>query len=173
MDRGEVTSLILLDLPAAFDTVDHSILLHRLRNRFGLNGTSLDRFPSHLTSRSQAQSPSKIPLHLSQIFLVVYLYVPSLAHFFNLYALYITPFGSVISKNSTKYHFYVDDTQFYISVTPSNLTISLEILSNNFSYVLSWMNSNKLLLNSSTTEFLLVGTKTRTTEIFSTPNFIS
>ena len=54
---------------------------------------------------------------------------------------------------------YADDTQLYISFTPSNSTSSLEMLSNTFSDILSWMNSNKLLLNPSKTEFLLIGTK--------------
>ena len=82
---------------------------------------------------------SKFNFIFFQIFLVVYLKVPSLLRYFTHF--YITPFGFVISKNSTKYHLYVDDTKLYISVTPSNLTISLEILSNTFSYILSWVNS--------------------------------
>ena len=54
----------------------------------------------------------------------------------------------------------------YVSFTPSNSTSSLEILSDTFSNILSWMNSNKLLLNPSKTEFLLIGTKQQWLKFF-------
>ena len=145
--RSEVTSLILLDLSAACDTVDPSILLHC---------TSLDWFPSYLTSHSRAVSNQNSTSSSSNLSCGVprgTVLDPLL------YTLHTTPLGFGISKNSTKYHLYVDDTQLYISFTPSKSTTSLEILSNTVSYILSWMNSNNLLLNPPNTEFLLVGTK--------------
>ena len=65
----------------------------------------------------------------------------------------------MISKNSPKYHLYADDTQLYIPLTPTNSALSLETLTTTFTDILSWVNLNKLLLNPSKTEFLLIGTK--------------
>ena len=52
-DSGKLTLLDLLDLSAAFDTVDHQILLSRMRHSFGISGTGLDWIASYLTGRTQ------------------------------------------------------------------------------------------------------------------------
>ena len=49
LSRGEATALVLLDLSAAFDTIDHSTLLTCLLDWFGVGGSILKWFSSFLT----------------------------------------------------------------------------------------------------------------------------
>ena len=53
IDNGDLAMLTLHDLSAAFDNVDHTTLLERLRVSYGLNDVVLSWFLSYLTDRSQ------------------------------------------------------------------------------------------------------------------------
>jgi len=53
IDAGDLSALMLLDLSAAFDTVDHDILLRRLQTSYGINGVVLQWFQTYLVDRRQ------------------------------------------------------------------------------------------------------------------------
>ena len=156
LDRGELAVLVLLDLSAAFDTVDHTILLNRLKNRIGLEGVTLAWFQSYLAQRSQSvsidgyQSPS-IPLSQG---------VPQGSVLGPLlFTVYTLPIGDIARRHKISYHLYADDTQLYISFKAGHSEGSMEKLTNVISDLRCWMALNFLKLNDSKTEVILVGKK--------------
>ena len=67
MGQGKVTALTLLDLSAAFDSIDHTILLDRLRGWFGIEGVTLKWMVIYLTGRCQTiniQGKLLVPMSL-------------------------------------------------------------------------------------------------------------
>ena len=54
LDEGQCVLLILLDLSAAFDTIDHGLLLERLMNYVGVTGSALQWSKDYLADRKQS-----------------------------------------------------------------------------------------------------------------------
>ena len=51
LDANKVSILVLLDLSAAFDTIDHDILIHRLEKLVGLSDSVLNWFRTYIKGR--------------------------------------------------------------------------------------------------------------------------
>ena len=154
MSLQQVTCLTLLDLSAAFDTIDHSILLERLFSWFGITSTALSWIKSYLLNRSFYVN---IENTKSSLFQLLYGVPQGSVLGPLLFILYTTPLSTVISNSSANHHLYADDTQLFLSFSAADFAYNISHLEHTISNVYNWMSSNFLSLNPSKTEFLLVG----------------
>ena len=110
--------LLLLDLSAAFDTVDHCILLSRLSRRFGIGGRALEWFRLYLGDRTQFVNinGSTSERRVLKFNIPQGLFLGPL-----LFSLYTSPRSDIASKHELSFHFYADDRQLYVTFEASSL----------------------------------------------------
>ena len=144
ISQQQVTGLCLLDLSAAFDTIDHSILLQRLKSWFGINNTVLSWIQSYLSSRSFTVNINNIK---SSPFQLLYGVPEGSVLGPLLFILYTTPLSHIISRSSVNHKLYADDTQLFLSFSPCNFPQNIQLLQNTIFEISSWMASNFLSLS--------------------------
>ena len=155
LSRGEPTALVLLDLSAAFDTIDHPTLLNCLKSWFGVSGTALKWFTSYLSRRFQA---IKIGSTLSDLHELLFGVPQGSVLGPLLFSLYTTPLSKVIGTHpDIKYHFYADDTQLFIHISHKNAALAFNKLNSCLLDVQKWMSPSMLKLNPDKTEFIIFG----------------
>lgn len=144
-------------MSAAFDTIDHTTLLHRLRTLYGISGFALAWFESYLSDRTQCVF---VDGHYSKS-VPVQLGVPQGSVLGPvLFILYTKPLTSLIKAHSIPNQSFADDTQIHESCHPDQLGPTIQRLQSCISDIRSWMTHNKLKLNDDKTEALLVKSKT-------------
>ena len=158
VDHGDVAALILLDMSAAFDTVDHPILLQRLQSTFGIYNTVHQWFRSYLTDRRQCVRRGNI--RSSTTTLVCGVPQGSVLGPV-LFVLYTVDLIQLIESHGLMPHLYADDTQVYGSCPPSAVNALSTTISECVDDVVSWASSNRLQLNAAKTEAMWCATSRR------------
>ena len=149
VDRGDVTLLCMLDMSAAFDTVDHKILIDRLDKTHGIQGSVLEWMKSYLSGRVQAVVSDNKKSSTS----VVCRGVPQGSVLGPLlFLLYTVDLFKIIQSHGLSDHAYADDNQIYFHSPRDEIERNMSRLQDCISDISTWMSSNRLRLNPDKTE---------------------
>ena len=161
LDKSITVMLVLLDLSAAFDTIDHEILFKRLDKRCGIKGNALKFLKSYLTGQKQKvvigdneSSTRDLNYGVPQGSVLGPI----------LFNIYMAPLGDLIRNYGLQYHIYADDTQLYIAFSPLNIDESAKAklsMETCIDIIKDFLLENKMKLNDSKTEFLIMGTSNK------------
>ena len=118
LDVGHVSLLLLLDMSAAFDTVDHDILIARLDKTFEVRQTPLQWFRTYLSGRSQTILSSS-SCNAKQLIQLGVRQGSVLGPI--LFSLYVSDIAGIVAAHGLSSHQYADDTQIYSHCCPEGV----------------------------------------------------
>ena len=159
MDRQLVTSIVILDLSAAFDTVDHDLLLDILEARFGMTGTARKWYESYLKPRrfrvvvgKEESQPRQLDYSVPQ---------GSIQGAF-LFVAYASTLDEIVDSTRLELNGFADDHSVRRAFKPSKLDHKDEletivIIEQSMLEIKSWMDQVRLKMNESKTEFIHFG----------------
>ena len=166
VDDGNMVGVMMVDLSAAFDMVDHGILLEKLR-LYGLEETALSWMTSYLSGRSQSvyidgclSPPLDLDCGVPQGSILGPL----------MYKLFTNDVPNLVHSHLPSYKepdafcdacggmvHYVDDATYSAGLKDPEMLS--EVLSNQYETISNYMVSNKLVINDDKTQLLVLGTR--------------
>ena len=156
MEAQSITSLVALDLSAAFDTVDHEVLLSILSNKYGIKGKALKWLDQYLRPRSFKVTVNGVYSKDKDLMVSVPQGSCVGANIFNLYC---SPLQDVV-PDDLQLSGFADDHSIRKAFKAGNTNEEINTISKLESCLLSikqWMDQARLKMNPSKTEFIYFG----------------
>ncbi len=154
-DSGQISLVACLDLSAAFDCVDHEILIQRLHREFGMAAPVTSWIASYLHDRKQFIKCT----NSSSMLRTLNCGVPQGSVLGPLlFLIFTADIERIVRSRGLSAHVYADDIQAYGSCIPSEQGALRRSVLDCIEDVTTWMSSNRLKLNPTKTDFLLCAT---------------
>ena len=159
LDDGFGTILVLLDISAAFDVVEHPRLLERHKKYFGLTDTALSWMSSYLNGRTQCVVVGN---ERSYIMKAEHGFPQGSVLGGRKFTMYSTPLSNIIVHHDVEHECYADDTQKYLLFKlkdKDSLKSAITQLERCLQQVSYWMSANMLMLNNDKTKLIVFAPK--------------
>lgn len=154
MDKKTNVVLLLLDLSAAFDTINHDLLINKLVKMYGISDVALSWLKSYLSDRTFKVVVNGVSSNYCELSIGVpqgSILGPLL------FIMYTRDLEKVITKYGFSVHLYADDTQIYFVFDVHSANPDLSAVRKCFQDIKIWMTENFLKLNDDKTQFIDIG----------------
>ncbi len=151
LDQDKSVLIVCMDLSAAFETVDHDILLNRIKKRIGITHTCLKWFRSYLNNHKQTVVINGVQSS------VVECGVPQGSVLGRkLYNIYTLSISDIVKKHKVQHMLYADDGHLYVCFKPTDANVTRIQMETHAAHLNDWFIANNLMSNNDKLVALLI-----------------